>query len=112
MDSVNLCPVCHQPVEEADYFCRNCGRNLRKKPLSTSAGKQILVYLGSIFLFPLGFIWGIRYIREYNRAAKTTGLICLIISVLVLFAVIYVTFMIISGINNQVNQQLQIYQGL
>jgi amino acid transporter len=112
MDITNLCPACHQPVEQSDYFCRNCGRNLRKKPLTTSAGHQIMLYLGSIFLFPLGFIWGIRYIREDSRDAKTIGMMCLIISIVVLFIIILLTASIISNINNQVNQQLQMYQGL
>src|ERR1700690_2123516 len=60
----SVCPMCHIQVRLTDYFCYNCGKNLHPKPLSTSIEIQILYYVGSLVLPPMGFIWGFRYIRE------------------------------------------------
>jgi len=49
-----VCPTCHQPVSPEDYFCPNCGKDLKAKPLSVSITTQIGIYLLSIFLPPLG----------------------------------------------------------
>jgi hypothetical protein len=111
MDDVIICPVCHVAVDRNDYFCRNCGKNLRQKPLSITVPHQILIYLGSILLFPMGFIWGIRYVKEPNQPSKVVGFICLVISVVVLFIIINSLFVLINTVNQQINQQIPNMQG-
>lgn len=105
------CPRCHIEVKETDFFCFNCGKNLKPKPVSTEIGTLFLYYLGTILLPPLGLFWGIRYLRNPDRRSKLHGLILIAItSVEVLFLSVWsVNF--INGINTTVNQQLQQYQG-
>ena len=94
-------------VKPTDYFCFNCGKNLKPKPLSTSLGKQILIYLESIFLPPMGFLWGIRYLRQKGSASKAIGIISIILTVVFLVLLIKFTNEFIKTINDQVSGQLR-----
>lgn len=72
--TTGTCPVCHQSVLPSYYFCPNCGAKLREAPLSTSALAQIWIYLFSIILPPMCFLFvskwpGMKYVR--SRDAKT-----------------------------------------
>lgn len=69
----SACPKCHLLVLPVFYFCPNCGKVLRAKPLSTSVGKQIGIYLLSIFLPPLGLIPGFKYLFQKESGAKIVG---------------------------------------
>jgi hypothetical protein len=107
-----LCPTCHQTVQPTDFFCSNCGTNLHKKPLSTSAMTQVLFYLGSVILFPLGFIWAFRYLRINDPKARLIGGICLVLSIIMSFVLVGITVNIINMVNEQINNQIQNIQGL
>ncbi len=83
----SLCPVCHQAVSPEFYFCPNCGKNLREKPLSTSLSSQISIYLLSIITPPLCFLtigyWhGIKYLKAKDPKAKEIGIIATVLIVL------------------------------
>ena len=82
--------------------------NLKPKPLSTSIEKQILLYLGSLILPPMGFVWGIRYLRENEIKGKITGLICIILTFISLVLVIIWTNNFVRSVQEQVNSQLDI----
>jgi hypothetical protein len=109
--SGETCPTCHISVRQSDFFCFNCGAKLHKKPLTTNAMSQMLYYAGSVVLFPLGFLWAVRYLRENNPAAKTVGLICLIISIGMFFVLAVALVNVAKTVNQQVNQQMQLIQG-
>lgn len=96
------CSKCNLPVLTAFYFCPNCGKSLRPKPLSTSIGKQIGVYLVSFFLPPLGLWPGIRYLFQKSGKAKVIG----IIAVLLTMISVLITLQLVMGIVDQFNQQL------
>jgi hypothetical protein len=103
--------VCHQDVKSSDYFCFNCGKNLKPKPPSTTGMKQLLVYLESIFLPPYGIIIGIRYLRQKENKAKVVGAIAVILTILSIIVFTKMTMNLINNINTQVNNQLQQFEG-
>jgi hypothetical protein len=79
-----LCPVCHEPVRPEFYFCPNCGKNLKEKPLSTSLSAQISIYFFSIITPPMCFLtikwWhGVKYMKADNPKAKEIGLIAIVL---------------------------------
>jgi hypothetical protein len=79
-----LCPVCHQPVLPAYYFCPNCGAKLNAAPLSTTLSAQLGLYAFSIVLPMIGFImvtrWqGWKYYKSEDPQAKQMGTIAMIL---------------------------------
>ena len=80
----NICCYCRAPIAEADFFCPNCGKKLKDKPLSTSVAKQILAYLVSALLPPFGLIWAVKYIRQKDetKRSRNIGIAIVIITVI------------------------------
>ena len=101
------CPVCHQPVSENDYFCSNCGQNLKPIPLPTNIYSLFLLYIKCLLLPPMGVVWGIRYLKQKDTKSKITGLIAIIITVIILEIALKITLSLIDTVNKQVNSQLQ-----
>ena len=108
----SVCPACHIEVRLTDYFCFNCGKNLRPKPLPTSISSQIILYLKSIVFLPLGIIWGIRYLRQPDRSSKIVGLITIVLTIVIIVIVTRTTVNFIGVLNDQVSSQLQTFPGL
>ncbi len=106
-----VCPRCHTEVKITDYFCYNCGKELKPKPLSTSFSAQVLLYLKCVLLPPLGIIWGIKYLRQVDRNSKTVGLVCIGLTVVVLVLVVQVAINTANSFNTALNSQLQNIQG-
>ena len=52
-----VCSVCHQTILPQYYFCPNCGTKINSAPLSTSAQTQTWIYLFSIILPLICFIF-------------------------------------------------------
>jgi hypothetical protein len=83
MDDTSLvCPQCHLPVQPEFYFCPNCGKALKEKPLSTSTGTQVWIYALSIIMPLIAFLaisyWpGIKYFRSSDEQAKQIGMIAI-----------------------------------
>ena len=65
-----MCPKCHAIVRPTDYFCYNCGKNLKPAPLSLAVDKLAMYYIGAVLLPPMGIIWGWKYYKEGNPTAK------------------------------------------
>lgn len=105
--STPICSSCHIVVRPTDYFCYNCGKNLRPKPLSISWENQVLIYIGSVLLPPMGFIWGFRYLREKEEKSKMIGIVAIILTIVVLVVVLKLSIDLINTINTQVNTQVQ-----
>lgn len=100
------CPTCHQIVEGTDYFCPNCGKNLKPAPPSTTLTSQMELYGKSLLLPPLGFLWGYKYLKQPGMKAKMVGLTTMIITVVVLVFIVVSTVKLINTVNEQVNSQL------
>src|SRR5258706_9795340 len=72
-----ICPKCNSPISADLYFCPNCGNQLKAKDITVSITTQILVYLLSFFLAPLGLYPAIKYLRQPNPKTKIVGVIAL-----------------------------------
>lgn len=75
-----ICPLCHQPILSSYYFCPNCGTklNVNIAPLSTTVGTQIWIYIFSIILPMMCFIFvkkwpGVKYYKSKDTKAKRIG---------------------------------------
>ena len=75
----NICRYCHAPISEGDYFCPNCGKKLKDKPISTSVSKQALVYIVSALLPPFGLVWAVGYIRQKDNTKKSRNIVITIV---------------------------------
>lgn len=105
-----VCPVCHLPVQPEFYFCPNCGKELREKPLSTSVATQAWIYAFSIVMPMIAFLgishWpGVRYLRSDDEAAKQIGIIASVlmaISTIVTFwlAIVWIQSYVQSSVNS------------
>jgi hypothetical protein len=118
IENNNKCRVCHQPILPTYYFCPNCGTKLITAPLSVSFSTQLGIYLFSIILPALCFLFiskwpGLKYIRSNNQKAKWVGvvaLILLLISTIVLGWLAYVgTQNLAESIDQALNVDLGIY---
>lgn len=98
-----VCTQCHTTVRPTDFFCYNCGKNLKEKPFSISLTTQLLYYAGSVLLPPFGIIWGLRYLKQTDTVAKRVGLICIVLTIVSLVVMTIWTMKIMSGIIVQLN---------
>ena len=104
------CPVCHQSVLPQYYFCPNCGTNLHAAPLSTSAVTQLGIYVFSLTLPIVCFVFvtrwpGVKYFKSADPKAKRIGEIAwglLILSTIVTIwlAVVWTQETIQSSLNS------------
>ena len=106
-----VCPACHIAVRPTDYFCSNCGKNLHTAPPGTTTTDQIKLYLGSVFLVPMGIFWGLRYLRVDNGRSKIVGIIAMALSVVTFIVAVRYTVNLVNAINSQVEKQLQGIEG-
>jgi hypothetical protein len=105
------CPTCHVKVKDMDYFCANCGANLKPVPPATSVGKQFRLYLGSILLPPMGIIWGWRYLKQDSPKSKLVGGVAILLTVVASIVVTVYTIKLMSQVNTKVNNQLNNLMG-
>ena len=76
--TIATCPTCHQPVLSQYYFCPNCGTKLHSPALSTSVATQAWIYLFSIALPTICFLFvtrwpGMKYIKSDDEKTKQIG---------------------------------------
>lgn len=109
-DSAAICPKCHLPVKSSDYFCANCGTELRPPPPSISLTKQMSLYIGSLILPPFGLIWGARYLRQDDSKSKMVGWICVVLTCISLVVTVVITIQTINTVNEQVEKQMSALQ--
>lgn len=107
-----FCPVCHIEVRSTDYFCSNCGKNLHPAPPGTTVADQAKLYLGSIFLAPMGIVWGLRYLRGLDQKSKVMGMVAIGLSTITILVVLKYTVDFINTLNSQMGKGLQGIEGL
>lgn len=113
MDNTPLaCPSCKATISSTDYFCSNCGKKIKNKPLSTSAGSQTATYLISFFLPPFGLFRGFKYLRQEDGKSKVIGIIACILTIISLTISTSLTLNFANALNQELNTQLQLYQNL
>ena len=107
-----ICSNCHQNVRTSDYFCFNCGRNLHPVPPSTSIGRQVYIYLGSVLLPPMGFFWGIRYLRQNDIKSKIVGITAIVLTFLIIYLAYIYTVQFFNEVKSQLAPQMPGVPGL
>ncbi len=100
------CPQCHVVVRPTDFFCYNCGKSLKAKPLSTSLTTEIMYYIGSLVLPPLGYWWGIKYLKQTDAASKRIGILCMVFTTISFIVTSILAVDYINKISATVNSQL------
>lgn len=110
--TTQICSSCQTVSSEKFYFCPNCGKKLKEKPLSTSLAKQILIYSISFFLPPFGLSFGIKYLRQKSSREKAIGLASIMLTIIsiAISLAIFATFM--NSLSKLYNLDLENYQGL
>ncbi len=106
------CPICKKPVVDADFFCPNCGKKLKDKPVSTGLGRQLVVYFICLFIPPFGLIWARKYFRLGTPEGKKIGIICIMLTVISLVVSYWSYIEMKKFIDGLVNSQMQQYQNL
>ncbi|MFA5828823.1 MAG: hypothetical protein WC841_05720 [Candidatus Shapirobacteria bacterium] len=109
MDEINYCAVYHQSSEPLDYYCRNCGKSLRPRPLSTSVRSQLVLYIKTLLLPPFGFIWGYRYLRQSDTVSKLVGLFTVLITTAEIIWLIQSTVNTFTTVNQEIYRQMKLY---
>lgn|SRR5690606_22509084 len=99
-----ICPQCHTQVRETDYYCFNCGKNLKPAPKSVSVSAQIVLYLKSILLPPFGIWWALPYLKESNQKAKVVGSVAIALTLLSLIIAFKVSVDFMNVLNEEVNK--------
>lgn len=100
------CPKCHQGIAESNFYCSNCGTNLKPPPPDVSFGGLTKLFLGTILLPPIGILWGLRYLKG-NSKAQVIGMSAIVLTIIELGLITITTIQLVNGVNEQVNSQLQ-----
>lgn len=100
------CPSCKQKILEQDYFCPNCGKKLKDKPLSTTIARQIFIYSVSLFLPPLGLWSAVKYLKQGSEKTRMIGFISIILTIISTGITIWISVGFMNEFNKQLNQQL------
>jgi len=101
-----ICPKCHVEVRSTDYFCFNCGNNLKPKPPETTVAKQILIYVGSFLLPPFGIYWAVPYLKQKDAKSKGIGIAAIVITILAFVFVAIWTKNFVTSFNKQLQTQM------
>ena len=107
-----ICPMCHQPVLPAYYFCPNCGKKLEDAPLSTSIWAQIWLYTYSLILMPITCYliytrWqGVKYFKSKDPKAHRMGLIAITLLIISIVFLIWITWAGTISLDKYVQDQV------
>ncbi|HUD44074.1 MAG TPA: hypothetical protein VMR41_00875 [Patescibacteria group bacterium] len=110
--STKICPVCQYVVEDSWYFCPNCSKKLKMKPLPTTVWRQIGVYLLSVCLPPLGLFPAFNYLRQHSWKARIVGLMCILFTILSIVLTTWYAMNLMQQINTEMKSQLAPLQQL
>ncbi|HSW87768.1 MAG TPA: zinc ribbon domain-containing protein [Candidatus Saccharimonadales bacterium] len=101
-----LCPSCKIPITRDEYFCPNCGKKLKDKPVSTGIAKQTLVYLVSFFLPPFGLPWAYKYLKQPDQKSKIIGYIVIALTIISLIINIWLVVAFVKQTQQAINTDL------
>jgi hypothetical protein len=109
--STTPCPFCGVQIDAKDYYCPNCGKKVREKPLSTSFGRQLVVYAVSLFLPPFGLVWIPRY-WKMSGVGKKIALAIIILTVISLAVSVWVAVDFVHAFDTALQKELNTYPSL
>jgi len=110
MENQSKCRYCGENILLSDYFCPNCGKKLKDKPLSVTVGRQIFVYLLSFLLPPLGLWPGIKYLRQKDQKSRAIGFIAIILTIISTIITFWMALGFMNAFNQQLNSSLNLYR--
>jgi len=89
-----VCVFCHQPILSQYYFCPNCGEKINLAPLSTTPLSQAWIYIFSIVLPMIFFIFitkwpGVKYYKSKDKQTHLIGQIAIVLIILSTILTIY-----------------------
>ncbi len=105
MDTMPItCSSCHKiiPLQDAK-FCPYCGKALT---ISTSAEKQIVVYLVSLLVPPFGFWYVWKYLRQGDRKSKIIGIVAAVLTIIAIATSIWLWEKSLTVLNQKINSSL------
>jgi len=110
------CTVCHQPILPTYYFCPNCGTKVNAAPLSTSFMTQVGIYLFSIILPLICFIFitrwpGLKYFRSNDPKAKIIGEVAFTLLILSTIIIVWLAYVWTQGAIKSLNDALNVDLG-
>lgn len=111
MEEILTCAHCHVAIRQTDYFCFNCGTNLKPTPPSFNVLSMMKLFGGSILIPPMGLVWGFPYIRQPDMKSRVVGGVAMIITVLVFIYSTYWFYNYMQNVTAQVDEQMRILQG-
>lgn len=112
MDFQPICPYCKKTISTSDYFCPACGKKLKDKPFSTSIAKQLLIYLISFFLPPLGLWPAISYLKQQDETAKKIGVVAIFLTIISIVITIWLFISVMNALSSGLNSQFDLNSGL
>lgn len=105
-----VCKYCSLPVTPVDYFCPNCGKKLKDKPVSTGFGALVWLFGLSAFAPPFGIGLTIKYMKSEDEQARALGWVSLIVTIVALILTILLTKSLMDNLNQKINTEMQKYQ--
>lgn len=111
MDILTVCRYCQVNISPNDYFCPNCGKKLKEKPQSVSIGRQIVIYLLSALLPPLGLWPAIKYLRQGDSKSKQIGIVAIVLTLISTIVTVWLSFGFIAKFNQLLSGQLNSFEG-
>ncbi len=112
MEDQQHCTACNFLLANEYNFCPNCGKKIHEPAQSTSIGRQLVVYLVSIFLPPLGLWPAVKYIRQKDKKAKIVGWVAVLLTVISTVASIWFSIAIVDQYSKVLDNQMKTYQQL
>ncbi len=104
------CPTCQFLIAKEYNFCPHCGKKFHEPPQSTDLGRQIVVYLVSIFLPPLGLWPGIKYIRQKDQKARLIGIIAISLTLVTTAISLWLSVGMLDEYTKMLDSQMQTYR--
>jgi len=90
-------------VPFSDFFCPNCGKQLKDKPPSVTLWKQVVIYSVSLFLPPFGLGYAWKYYRDGDKKSKIIALVAVVLTLVSIVVTIWYTETAINSVNQQLN---------
>lgn len=106
MENQLNCHSCKQAIDASDYFCPNCGKKIKDKPISTAVGRQIFIYLLSLLLPPLGLWPAIKYLKQNDSKSRIIGFVAVVLTIISTVITIWFSISFMNSFNQQLKQQL------
>ena len=98
-----LCPTCQAATTPEAYFCSQCGKPVREKPLAATFMKQLWVYGVCLFAPPFGLWYTWKYLRQAGSTAKKIGIATIVLTIISIVFTIWVSASLLNQINTAVN---------